>query len=411
MTKPSDEARYRASDLTGFAAALFAAAGCDGDKPAVVAAGLVEADLLGHTTHGLQLAPVYLGDLASGGMTARGEPEVVVDRGACVTWDGKRLPGVWLAARAVDLATERATTYGVATVVIRRSHHIGCLAAYLQRATDRGLMITVTCSDPAVATVAPFGGRKAVYTPDPLAVGIPTTGDPILIDISASITTNGMAGRLRRARKRFPGPWALDAAGRPTDDPNALFTDPPGTLLPVGGTEYGHKGYGLRARDRGLDARAKRVRAGRSAVRVGCVRVRAGNRPGRVRRRRGIPAADRVAGGRLSGLPAGARGGRGTRSRSARGLELKRKAARRGRRALPGHHGRIEAVRGEVRRDAAPADRVTLTPARPSPLRPTRPSAGSRGPSSGTSTSRGQGPSGAGWSRGSREHEPASPRA
>jgi LDH2 family malate/lactate/ureidoglycolate dehydrogenase len=206
---------------------------------------LVEADLLGHTTHGLQLAPAYLADLESGAMTARGEPEVVADRGATVTWDGRRLPGVWLTARATDLAVGRAPTYGVVTVVIRNSHHIGCLAAFLQRATDRGLMITIASSDPAVATVAPFGGRKAVYTPDPLAVGIPTDGDPILIDISASITTNGMAGRLRREGKRFPGSWALDASGAPTDDPSALFTDPPGTLLPIGGAEYGHKGFGL----------------------------------------------------------------------------------------------------------------------------------------------------------------------
>jgi LDH2 family malate/lactate/ureidoglycolate dehydrogenase len=239
------DARYRAADLIDFAASLFAAAGCDGDKPRTIAEGLVEADLLGHTTHGLQLAPVYLNDLESGSMAARGEPEVVADRGAAVTWDGRRLPGVWLTAKAVDLAAERAPTYGVATVVVRKSHHIGCLAAFLRRATDRGLMVTIASSDPAVATVAPFGGRTAVYTPDPLAVGIPTDGDPILIDISASITTNGMAARLRREGKRFPDRWALDAAGNPTDDPEALFTTPPGTLLPVGGADHGHKGYGL----------------------------------------------------------------------------------------------------------------------------------------------------------------------
>jgi LDH2 family malate/lactate/ureidoglycolate dehydrogenase len=245
MPDPGEAVRYRADTLVEFATALFAAAGCDGAKPATIAAGLVEADLLGHTTHGLQLAPAYLTDLESGGMTPRGEPEVVADRGATVTWDGRRLPGVWLATRAVDLAVERAPTYGVVTVVIRRSHHIGCLAAFLQRATDRGLMLTIASSDPAVATVAPFGGRNAVLTPDPLAVGIPTDGDPILIDVSASITTNGMAARLRREGKRFPSAWALDAAGRPTDDPSALFTDPPGTLLPVGGTDHGHKGFGL----------------------------------------------------------------------------------------------------------------------------------------------------------------------
>ncbi len=237
--------RHAVADLLEYATALFAAAECDGDKPATIAAGLVEADLLGHTTHGLQLAAAYLNELQTGGMTATGEPDVLADRAACVSWDGRKLPGVWLTTRAVDLAVERASTYGQATVVIRRSHHIGCLAAFLQRATDRGMMVFVACSDPAVASVAPFGGRTAVFTPDPFAVGIPTEDDPILIDVSASITTNGLAARLRREGGTFPGQWALDAAGHATDDPEALFTDPPGTLLPTGGTDHGHKGYAL----------------------------------------------------------------------------------------------------------------------------------------------------------------------
>src|SRR5262245_23256493 len=44
----SDEPRYRAADLVAFAGALFAAAGCDGDKPQLIAELLVEADLMGH---------------------------------------------------------------------------------------------------------------------------------------------------------------------------------------------------------------------------------------------------------------------------------------------------------------------------------------------------------------------------
>lgn len=240
-----NELRFPVQSLIDFVTALFAAADCDGDKPATIAAGLVEADLLGHTTHGLQLAPTYLNELAAGAMTATGEPEFVSDRGAVAVWDGKKLPGVWLAAKAVDAASERAGTYGTCTIAIRRSHHIGCLAAFLQRATDRGRMVIVASSDPAFASVAPFGGRKAVFTPNPIAVGIPTAGDPILIDISSSITTNGMSARLKREGRRFPGNWALDAAGCPTDDPAVVFADPPGTLLPTGGADHGHKGYGL----------------------------------------------------------------------------------------------------------------------------------------------------------------------
>ena len=162
MATHATEEKFNPADLIGFATRLFEAAGCDGDKPAVMAATLVEADLLGHTTHGLHLAAPYLRELANGAMTATGEPEVVADRPAAVTWDGRRLPGVWLTARGVDLAIERARQFGTATVVIRRSHHIACLAAFLQRATDHGMMVTVASSDPAGSSVAPYGGRKGI---------------------------------------------------------------------------------------------------------------------------------------------------------------------------------------------------------------------------------------------------------
>jgi LDH2 family malate/lactate/ureidoglycolate dehydrogenase len=238
-------ARHSAADLVAFAAALLARAGLDADKARVVAEILVEADLLGHTTHGLALLGGYLGDIEKGAMTKTGEPLVLADLPAAVTWDGRRLPGPWLAVRALDLATARAKQNGSCTVVIRRSHHIACLAAYLQRVTDQGLMVLLSCSDPNIASVAPFGGRRAVFTPNPLAAAWPTGGDPVMLDVSASITTNALTNRLRAEKKKFPGQWALDAAGTPTDDPNALFTNPPGTLLPTGGVDHGHKGYAL----------------------------------------------------------------------------------------------------------------------------------------------------------------------
>lgn len=237
--------RYAAQALIDYAEALFAGAGMEADKATLVAPLMVEADLMGHTTHGLQLVGAYLAALADGSMTATGAPEVLSDRGPVVVWDGRRLSGVWLTASAVDLAVERAKQYGTCTVSIRRSHHIACLAAFLERATSKGMMVTLTCSDPSVASVAPFGGTRAIYTPDPIAVGIPTSGDPILIDISASITTNGLTNRLHKEGRTLDHPWLIDADGNPSKDPAVLFTDPPGTILPVGGLDHGHKGYGL----------------------------------------------------------------------------------------------------------------------------------------------------------------------
>ncbi len=236
---------YRHTDLLSFAQNLLEAAGLAADRAAIVAEVLVEGDLLGHTTHGLALLPGYLNAIATGGMAVHGEWETVSDRGASVLWDGRRLPGPWLVVQAIGLALERAATHGTATVVIRRSHHIACLAAYLTRVTARGMVAVLQSSDPSAASVAPFGGTRAFITPNPIAAGFPTQGDPVLLDVSTSTTTNGLTGRLRNEGRILDHPWLLDVDGRPTPDPAALFTDPPGSILPLGGLDSGHKGYAL----------------------------------------------------------------------------------------------------------------------------------------------------------------------
>lgn len=203
------------------------------------------ADAIGHNTHGLAQLPDYLEELAAGRMTPAGLPDTISDRGATLVWDGKRLPGVWLTARAMEEAIARARVHGLAAVTIRRSHHIACLASFLLAATEAGMMAIITCSDPSDATVVPHGGTRPVFTPDPIAIGIPTEGDPILVDISSATTTAAMSARLRREGRRFAGAWVQDAAGKASDDPALLAADPPGALLPTGGKDHGHKGYGL----------------------------------------------------------------------------------------------------------------------------------------------------------------------
>jgi L-lactate dehydrogenase len=237
--------RYAAQALRATAAALLRAAGAQDEHASDVADVLLEGDLLGHTTHGLALLAPYLAELQSGSMRTQGTYKIVSERAAAALWDGARLPGPWLVRRAIDDAVGRAQRCGSATVVVRRSHHIASLAAYLTRATERGCAILLVCSDPNSASVAPHGGSKAVFTPDPLAFGVPTSGEPVLIDLSASLTTNGLTARLHKHGQRLAHPWLLDAGGRATDDPAVLFAEPKGTILPTGGLDAGHKGYAL----------------------------------------------------------------------------------------------------------------------------------------------------------------------
>lgn len=236
---------YDAESVRRFAKALLEAAGLDADKAEAVAYILVEGDLMGHTTHGTQLLANYLAQIESGKMTSLGQPETLSERPAAAAWDGGYLPGPWLVLRAMEKAAGMARSHGTGTVTIRRSHHIASLASYLKRATDMNMVAIIQSSDPAVASVAPYGGLVATHTPNPIAVGFPTAAGPVLMDVSTSITTNGMAGRLDGQKKRFDYPWLKDATGRPTDDPSVLTTEPKGSVMPIGGMDHGHKGFAL----------------------------------------------------------------------------------------------------------------------------------------------------------------------
>lgn len=239
------QARYDADSLVDCAKALCLQLGMSNQCAHDVATVLTEGDLLGHDTHGLLLLKPYLDAIKSGDMIGQGDFKELSARAAVATWDGKYLPGPHLTLRAIDTATSMAEKYGTGNVVIRRSSHIGALAAYLEKPARQGLLVQIVCSDPSVANVAPYGGTEPLFTPNPMAWGIPTSNDPIMIDISASTTTVGMSSRLHQAGKTGAHDWWLDENGKPCNNPSVIFQKPPGSLLPLGGLNAGHKGFGL----------------------------------------------------------------------------------------------------------------------------------------------------------------------
>src|SRR3546814_17911160 len=66
--------------------------------------------------------------------------------------------------------------------------------------------------------------------------------DPILIDISASITTVNMAQRMIRGARKYPHAWVMDVQGNLSDDPATVTQG--GTLLPTGGLDHGQRQEG-----------------------------------------------------------------------------------------------------------------------------------------------------------------------
>lgn len=236
--------RFAYEELLETAVALLEEQGVEQQPARLIAETVLEADLMGHSTHGLALLPAYLRELAGGEMQAKGEPEVVSDRGAALLWDGGYLCGVYLTRLAVAEALRRSAEHPVVSVSIRRGHHIGCLAAYMPEIIEAGRIGILMASDPSMALVAPYGGQEPVYTPNPIAAGVPAGPEgPFIMDVSMSVTAAGVVGRHKSAGEPLPGQWLLTKEGEPTDNPEALEAG--GSILPLGGLEVGYKGYAL----------------------------------------------------------------------------------------------------------------------------------------------------------------------
>lgn len=228
-----------------FLLSLFEKVNLPEDKALTTAKILLEGELLGHRTHGLQLTMPYITHIKSGSMETEGTYDVLNSAASSELWDGKYLTGPWLIDKGIKKANLMAEENGVGTVVIQKSSHIGCLAAYLEEATKNDNMVIIACSDPDNKTVAPFGGTTGVYSPNPLALGIPTETEPLIIDVSMSATSNGLIHQKNSNNEPLEHPWLMTADGQATTDATTFFEDKPSTILPLGGLDSGYKGFAL----------------------------------------------------------------------------------------------------------------------------------------------------------------------
>lgn len=237
--------RYRAEELKELAAAMLTAAGLTERHADACADTLVEADLLGYTTHGIQFLPQYCRALEDGGMAREGDMTLVRDGGSSLVWDADKLSGPWCARQAVAEALRRSKSHGVVTALVRRGHNMACLATYLLPVLQANRIGLIFVSTPGSAGVAPPGGRTGRYSTNPMAAGFPTGGDPVLIDMATSATTNRLTERLARAGEQHKGEPMLDAEGRPSNDPAVLVGGGGGAIRPLGGDANEHKGFAL----------------------------------------------------------------------------------------------------------------------------------------------------------------------
>lgn len=234
----------KAERLHAIASAVFQRAGCSGEETRCIADHLVDANLAGHDSHGINNLPMYVEAIRTGRMKLGRRLRLVRDMGAVLLFDGGSGVGQVLAREAMARGIERAQTTGVALVALRNTHHLGRIGAWAEQCADAGCasvhFVNVIGHQPYVA---PFGGRDGRYATNPFCAGVPATGDTpaVILDMATSKVAFGKVAVARNRGVPVPEGALLDATGEPTCDPNAMYAQPAGALLPFGE----HKGSGL----------------------------------------------------------------------------------------------------------------------------------------------------------------------
>jgi LDH2 family malate/lactate/ureidoglycolate dehydrogenase len=231
---------------TGYAVRLLAAAGASEANARVVAEHLVGSDARGVRSHGLLRVPQYVAEMDRGEIDGRATPAIDAPLPGRIRIDGRRAFGQVSARVAVEEAAAAAGRVGVALAATSRIGHAGRIGAYTEELAWRGFVAVAFCSGPRSGHwVAPFGGVEGRLATNPISFACPTGGDPVVADFSTSTLPEGVVRRLRDIGEPAPPGSLQDAAGVPTRDPHVLYDDPRGTILPLGGEAFGHKGYAL----------------------------------------------------------------------------------------------------------------------------------------------------------------------
>lgn len=235
--------KFHAELLRERAAAIFRAAGCQSPEADRVAMRLVDANLVGHDSHGIIRIASYVQWLLAGKVLAGRTIDVTFENDAIAVVDGQFGFGQTVAEQAIQLGIEKSAKHGVAVIALRNSGHLGRIGDWPLLAAQAGkLSVHFVNTTGGGILVAPFGGINRRLSANPIAAGIPVEGGPpIILDMSTCTIAEGKIRVALNKGVAAPENCIIDSQGRPTTEPRDFYANPPGAILPIAG----HKGYGL----------------------------------------------------------------------------------------------------------------------------------------------------------------------
>jgi LDH2 family malate/lactate/ureidoglycolate dehydrogenase len=156
--------------------------------------------------------------------------KVLRETDVSIAFDGGNNVGMLALFHAAEATIRKAAAHGIALVSVTDAWMSGRSAYYVEMIANAGLVAIHTAASSPL--VAPPGGTN------PVAIAVPSSREPIVLDIGTSAYMMTEVMLRERLGELLPEGVAIGPGGEPTRDP-ALARR--GALLPFGG----YKGFGL----------------------------------------------------------------------------------------------------------------------------------------------------------------------
>lgn len=196
----------------------------------IVASALVAAEADGLKGHGLSRLQGYGAQAKTGKADGHAVPQLSKPSPGAIVVDGKSGFAYPALKIGLDALIDVTKSQGIAMLGIHHSNHCGVTGHHVERLAEEGLVALMFANAPA--SIAPWGGSRAIYGTNPIAFASPQTDrPPLVVDLSVSRVARGNIMAAAQRGEAIPEGWALDPDGNPTTDAKAGLA---GTMLPMG---------------------------------------------------------------------------------------------------------------------------------------------------------------------------------
>lgn len=233
-----------------FCEKVYCGYGFTAEESAAITDALLDADLSGIESHGIQRMIRYHTEITEGMVKLNAVPEIIKETPLTATVEGNDAMGQLVGVQAMKLAIKKAKQIGVGMVAVRNSNHYGMAGYYAKMAAAEGLV--GICMTNTEAIMVPTFGRQAMLGTNPIAFSMPAEPIPFTFDAATTVVPRGKLEVYAKRDGVIRDGWALDEKGHPCTEAqrvlNNIIGKIGGGILPLGGAgeeTSGYKGYGF----------------------------------------------------------------------------------------------------------------------------------------------------------------------